>query len=343
MSVTTCALFDQPRQKAAKMVAGTISPDYAPVVKEGYGVQLKINDDSAIFQNADPGSGGKIITLTASMGRVTANFTDTIAEQGSMTATIVKGPDGNPIANGPSDTEQFAFVQLIADHFALALNSITNNSPADGMTGNHAQAVVTDNGKPVPDGTLVKFTLPTPDFSSSAFYRDWLRGPMATFVLEDSNIAPDSDSQTIYVKTQTKNGQSIANAFFIDLNYFGETVTLTALLSDYPKVPPQTKDFTFAAPSLPDYQTESFNIIKDNAPADGTSENQGQVVVTLHPTGPSQHPRRFFLMFQGTTATFDLTKPDTTALVPDGSWIMMQTHKENGQDVANVFSLMRLE
>jgi hypothetical protein len=292
------------------------------LLKQGYGVLLKITTGSASFQNADPGTNGKAITLTTgAMGRVTANFTDTVAEQDNMTATVVTGPGGSPIANGPSDTKPYVFAPAISDVYGLGLKALVDGASANGKSADQGEAIVTDNGGSLASPVIVRF-----EFTQGA----------AKFVLTgDTNIQPGSTEQVLYVKTHSENGNDIAKASFTDSTAAGETVTLKASLPDHPEVQPATLDFSFQALALHNYAIVLIPQA-DNARADGKWDNLGRVLITDNGVNATA-PVVVKCEFTRGSAHFDLS---TTTNVLSGSTdtiLYVNSFFGGGLDFADVF------
>jgi hypothetical protein len=251
-------------------------------------------------------------------------FTDTVAENGTMTATVVKNPDGSRYPNGPSDIESFAFTAVDVYGLTFAKPPPANNQVADGSTPDQGQAVVTDNGGALKSPVIVKF-----EFASST---------SAKFVVTgDDNIQPGSTATTLYVQTHYDSnlGKNIANASFTDTT--AEGVTLKTSLKDYPDVTPKTQDFTFKAVVTHNYALALTDPSPaNNQPADGTSADKGQAVVTDN-GGALTDP--VIVKFECTRGSpkFVLTgdsniQPGSTAATLD-----VQTHYDSnlGKDIAN--------
>lgn len=234
-----------------------------------------------------------------------ACFADNVAEAVTLTACL----DGQP------QTQGFEFTAPRT--YFLGLSSMTPDGvPADGISENMAQAIVSCNGSGLPGPQTVKFEL---------------QGEGA-FDMRGADVLPGSTGSTLYVKTHNDGRQDVAYAYFTAP--WSGTTTLQASLPDHPKVEGRSVDFTFRSPSWP-YAIALSSLTLDGVPADGKSENHAQVVVT-YGGKPMGHTLVTFELDGAWAAKFDTDKPYVQS--SSGNTMTVSTYvDEQGRDVADAF------
>lgn len=161
-----------------------------------------------------------------------ASFFDAQAETVTLKASLRDHTDA------PFKTQDFTFTAVPSNNYSFSLNRLSNRAQADGAAQNKANVTTWEGNAPAPDKTRVTFQLPA---GSAQFASD--NGNVV-----DSGTKPDG-SAWISVNATFMQGVTVASAGFIDSNEAGETVTLTAYLTDHAEVPPQNQDYTFSPKS----------------------------------------------------------------------------------------------
>lgn len=238
-----------------------------------------------------------------------ACFADNVAEAVTLTACLDGQPQTQP------QTQGFEFTAPRT--YFLGLSSMTPDGvPADGISENMAQAIVSCNGSGLPGPQTVKFEL---------------QGEGA-FDMRGADVLPGSTGSTLYVKTHNDGRQDVAYAYFTAP--WSGTTTLQASLPDHPKVEGRSVDFTFRSPSWP-YAIALSSLTLDGVPADGKSENHAQVVVT-YGGKPMGHTLVTFELDGAWAAKFDTDKPYVQS--SSGNTMTVSTYvDEQGRDVADAF------
>jgi hypothetical protein len=278
---------------------------------------------SAVFETDKPdvqagSTGAKLIVKTHLNEHgndiADAYFHDTSGEKVTLIATLVDHPDV------PAGTKDFSFSAVEAS-FALVVNAMADNQPADGESEDQGRALVTENGGALQAPKIVKFT-----FDSGASARFDTTQPAGY-------VQPNSSATVLYVKTHFDGNakQDIADAYFTDSVVEG--VKLTASLVDEPHTQPQTQEFQFTAKSA--YGLDFVSMTPDGVPSDGISENMGRATL-WGPTSPLPISQtvKFELLGAG---TFDLRG---AYVLPgsDGRTLYVKTHYDARQgDVAYAY------
>lgn len=191
-------------------------------------VTFKVVKGSAVFSNGLQQIDGP---KTSIKGRSSVTFTDTTAERGVMVAWMSEPPKTR------SNETPYTFVAVPGDAYGFSLDRLVNHAQADGSARNAANVAVYRNGGPAPDKTRVTFQLPAGS---------------AHFVTDDANVVasgtlPDGGTWiTVDAAFIPEGGATIAGAQFTDANVGGETVTVSARLTDHAQVPAQQQDYTFS-------------------------------------------------------------------------------------------------
>ncbi len=186
-----------------------------------------------------------------------AYFADAHAETVTLKASLRDHTDV------PFKTQDFTFTAAPSNNYSFSLNRQSNGAQADGAAQNKANVTIWDDNAPAPDKTRVTFQLPAGSAQCASDNGN----------VVDSGTKPDG-STWIAVDSTFMQGVTVASAGFTDSNEAGETITLTAYLTDHAEVPAQSQDYTFS-PKSP------YVVTLTQAPswlADGVS---GEIVGTV--------------------------------------------------------------
>ena len=282
---------------------------YGGWLEPGAPIVFTIMSGSAVFAG-----GLKTTTVTTdSFGCAYVAFSDTGTDAGEMKAAMQNNTD-------VSDKAPYSFGGGASSGFNIALSAIVDDAPADGTSDDQGRALVTYGGGPLQDRQNVQFVFGA--------------GSSAVFETDKPDVQAGSTGSKLIVKTHVdEHGNDIADAYFHDAS--GEQVTLVATLVDHPEVAAGTLAFTFTAAQ------RGFEIglsrVTDDAPADGTSDDQGRALVT-YGGGPLQDRQNVQFVFgAGSSAVFETDKPDVQA-GSTGSKLIVKTHvDEHGNDIADAY------
>ncbi|WP_206956992.1 hypothetical protein [Trinickia acidisoli] len=113
-----------------------------------------------------------------------------------------------------------------------------------------------------------------------------------------------------------------------------ETGKMIAWMTKNPTVQSDPATYTFTAVAA-SYELTLSSLTPNGEQADGTSENEGRAVVTVNgkALGEAQIVR---FEFVGGSASFDTSKPYVQS-GSDSHTLYVQTHSENGQDIADAY------
>lgn len=132
--------------KSKNTARATLSQGGQPLISRE--VIFQINGFSALFSDKTQ----QIKQLTDKTGIASVDFTDTLAETGTITAATA----GRPF--GISDTVKFHFVASDNDLYRIDIGVVKNDAPADRISSNRASATLSREGKKL-SGQWITFTI----------------------------------------------------------------------------------------------------------------------------------------------------------------------------------------
>jgi len=279
-------------------------------LEPGEPIVFTILSGSAVFAG-----GLKTATVTTdSFGCAFVAFSDAGSDAGEIKAAMKNNGD-------VSDTAPYSFTGGASSDFKVAVSAIVNDAPADGTTDDQGRALVTYGGGPLQDRQNVQFV--------------FAAGSSAVFETDKPDVQEGSTGATLIVKTHLdEQGNDVADAYFHDAS--GEQVTLIATLVDHPEVPAGTMDFTFSAAAPTGFEI-AVSSVTDNAPADGTTDDQGRALVTYGGGKLQDRQNVQFVFAAGSSAVFETDKPDVQE-GSTGAKLIVKTHlNEQGSDIADAY------
>lgn len=190
--------------------------------------------------------------------------------------------------------------------YRLALTVPVNNAAADGKASDLAVAKLTLGGNLVGSQPI-------------------------TFTITEGAAVFSNGKKQIDADT---NPMGRASVTFTDTT--AESGAMTAQMKNDPDVKSAPVSYTFIGGTKPNFAIAFSSLTPGGETADGTSENEGQVVVTVN-GGQLTQAQIVKFEFDGGTASFDTMRPGVDQSLSNHSTLYVWTYNENGQDVADAY------